>query len=155
MTGRAEVERLKQQLAATFARATGIEGDLELLSDFARYLCVLISGFLEQAVIELVREYVRFHAQPAVQRHVELRLRRFQNAKADRLIELLGSFNPDWRADLECYLVDERKDAVDSIVDLRNTISHGRFVGITMSRARGYYGRVKNVVDHIAGLCVP
>jgi hypothetical protein len=56
---------------------------------------------------------------------------------------------------LEKFIVDEYKDAVDGIVDLRNTISHGRFAGITFIRVQNYYTRIKDVVDHIADLCVP
>lgn len=123
MTGRGEVARLQRKLDATFQRAAGIQGDLELLADFARYLCVLVSGFLEQSVRELVLEHTRKKASPTVQRYVESRLRRFTNAKAQRLIDLVGSFDTDWRRDLEDYLVDERKAAVDSVIDLRNTIS--------------------------------
>ncbi|MBI3603297.1 MAG: hypothetical protein HY205_02475 [Nitrospirae bacterium] len=155
MTGRAEVERLKISLDATFKRATSLNADAELLSDFARHLCVLISGFLEQAVIELALEHVRNKSQQSVVRYVERRLRQFTNAKAQRLITLFGDFDPDWRTDLEAYLIDERKDAVDGIVDLRNKIAHGQFVGLTMVRARDYYERIKDIVDHIADLCVP
>ncbi len=56
MTGRAEVDRQRQQLDTTFSRASGLDADAELLSDFARYLCVLVSGFVEQATIELLIE---------------------------------------------------------------------------------------------------
>ena len=132
-----------------------MQGEAELLSDFARYLCILVSGFLEQAVIELVLEYVRTHSQPSIHRHIDQRLRRFTNAKTQRLLELLGSFDSDWRQDLEKFIVDEYKDAVDGIVDLRNTISHGRFAGITFIRVQNYYARIKDVVDHIADLCAP
>jgi hypothetical protein len=155
MTGKAEVGRLRQRLDATFGRAVGAQADLELLSDFARHLCVLVSGFLEQSVQELILEHVRNNASPKVQRYVESRIRSFTNANTQRLLDLLGSFDPDWRRDLEAYLVDARKDAVNSVIDLRNTISHGRYAGITMSRVGGYYDRVKEVVEHIAGLCDP
>ena len=155
MNGWAEVERQRQKLDATFKRVASTRGDAELQSDFARYLCVLVSGFLEQAVIELVLEHVRTHSDSSIQRHVEQRLRRFTTAKTQRIIELLGSFDADWRISLESYLVDEHKDAVNSIVDLRITISHGRFVGVTMARAQAYYIRVKQVVEHIADLCIP
>lgn len=155
MTGRAEVERQRQKLDATFKRAVSIGGDAELLSDFARYLCVLVAGFLEQAIIELVLEHVRTHSDSSIQRHVEQRLRRFTAAKTQRIIELLGSFDSDWRIDLERYLVDEHKDAVNSIVDLRHTISHGRSIVVTMARVQDYYIRVKHVVEHIADLCIP
>ncbi len=150
MTGRAEVKRLEQILDATFRRATGLQGDAELLSDFARYLCILVSGFLEQSVQELVLEYARRTASPAVQRYVASRIRGFTNANAQRLLDLVGSFDPDWRIDLEIYLVDERKAAVDSVIDLRNTISHGRYAGVTMSRITEYYKHVRNVIDHMS-----
>ena len=155
MTGRAQVEREKQRLDATFKRASSAIDDPELLSDFARYLCVLVSGFLEQAVIELLLEYVKRRSDDAIQRHVAQRLRRFTSAKANNITVLMGSFNLDWQNDLEKYLVDEHKDAVDSVVNLRQVVSHGRFAGVTMASVQRYYDRVKEVVDHIAGLCLP
>src|SRR5262249_46781919 len=109
MTGRAEVTRLKQRLDATFQRVAGIGSDLELQSDFARYLCVLVSGYLERAVAELVLEHARRSGNPWLQRFVELNTRRFTNANAERLQNLLGSFDPDWRQTLESFLVDELK----------------------------------------------
>lgn len=155
MIGRAEVARQRQQLDATFRRVSGLAPDPELLSDFARYLCVLVSGYLEQSVIELVMEHVRVNSRPSVQRHVNTRLRRFTTANAERIVQLMGSFDPDWQRDLEKFLVDEHKDAVDGIVALRHAIAHGRAGGVTFIRVKDYYQRIKDVVDHIADLCVP
>ena len=155
MTGKAEVDRQRQQLDATFKRASGAGLDTELLSDYARYLCVLVSGFLEQTVVELLVEYHRKHADNRVQQHAEQRLRQLTNLKAQRLVDVVGSFDPDWRRDMESFLVDEHKDAVNGIVDLRNNIAHGRYVGITMVRVEDYYVRIKAVVEHVAKLCVP
>jgi len=157
MRGRAEVERQKQKLDATFTRASKLVqlDDPELLSDAARYLCVLVAGLLEQAVIELALEPVRNHSEASVQRYAENRLRLFTSAKAQRITELVGTFDADWRSDLESYLVDERKDAVDSVIALRHLISHGRSVGLTMAAIKNYYSRVKPVIDHIADLCAP
>lgn len=155
MTGRAQVEREKQRLDATFKRALAAQDDPELLSDFARYMCVLVSGFLEQAIIELLLEYVRRRSDETIQRHVEQRLRRFTTAKASNIANLMGSFNVDWQKDLEGYFVDEQKDALDSVVNLRHAISHGRSVGVTMVSVQRYYARVKEAVQHIAELCLP
>jgi len=155
MTGRAEVSRLKHRLDATFARARAVSDDIEIQSDLARYLCVLVSGFLEQAVVELVLEHTRKRAAPSVQLYVESQLRRFGNAKAQRLVEFLGNFDSDWRVNLETFLVDQRKDAVDSIIDLRNTIAHGRSAGVTLMRVANYYREIQVVIDRIADLCDP
>ena len=56
MTGRAEVARLEKQLDAAFQRVKGLgpAADIEVQSDFARYLCVLVSGYLEKSVAELM-----------------------------------------------------------------------------------------------------
>ena len=91
MNGKAVVAALRQRLDATFERIGQVSDDVEseLLSDFARYLCVLVSGFLEQSVVELVLEHVRRNSNRTVQRHIEARLRRqFANANSQRLIDL-------------------------------------------------------------------
>jgi len=155
MTGRAQVQSEKQRLDDTFKRASGVKGDAELSSDFARHLCVLTSGFLEQAIIELPLEYVRLRSSAEIQRHVGQRLRRFTSPKTSKIIDLFGSFDPGWQLDLKAYLVDEYKDAVDGVVSLRHLIAHGRNTVVTMSSALSYYDRVKKVVDHIAELCLP
>jgi len=156
MKGRAEVERQKQKLDATFGRVSKLPvEDAELLSDFARYLCVLVAGFLEQSVIELTLEHVRNHSTASVQGYAENRLRQFTTANVQRITDLMGTFDAAWRTDLDSYLVDERKAAVDSVVALRHNIAHGRYVGVTMATIKDYYQLVKHVINHIAELCVP
>lgn len=147
---------MKQRLDAVFGRVKGVDYDPELQSDFAKYLCVLVSGYIERAIVELVLEHVRGKQAPTLLRFVEQRTRTFTNANASRIQDLLGSFDPAWRQELEeNVLVDEWKDAVDSVVSLRNTIAHGRSVGLTYGGIREYYRRVQHVIDQIANLCVP
>ena len=154
MTGMAEVTRLRQQLDTVFGRVKRLNHDPELQSDFARYLCVLVSGYMEKAVVALVLEHARTNGAPTLQRFVENKTKNFTNAKASRVQDLLGSFDPEWREKLEDILADERKDAIDSIVALRNTIAHGGSVGITYTRIDRYYRETKSVIDGVAALCV-
>ena len=154
MTGRAEVFRLKQQLDATFKRAKRVGQDLELQADFARYLCVLVSGYIERAVVALVREHAQQKGAPTLQRFVEQQTKTFANPKVVRVQELLGSFDQNWQQDLKDSLDDEQRDAVNSIVALRNTIAHGGSVGLTYSNIRKYYQQAQHVIDRVAGtLC--
>ena len=154
MTGRAEVSRLRQQLDATFERVKGVDFDSELQADYAKYLCILVSGYIERAVIELVLEHTRLCA-PTLLRFVEQRTRRLPNMNSYHIQELLGSFDLEWREKIDDILVDEWKDAVDSIVNLRNNIAHGRSIGATYHTVSGYYQRVKHVIDEVANICVP
>ena len=155
MTGRAEVCRLKQQLDATFKRAKSVGQDPELQADFARYLCVLVSGYIERAVVALVLEHARRKGAPTLQRFVEQQTKTFANPKVSRVQELLGSFDQDWHQDLKESLDDEQRDAVDSIVAQRNTIAHGGSVGLTYSRISDYYQQAQRVIDRVAELCAP
>ena len=155
MTGRAEVDRQRQQLDTTFSRASGLNADAELLSDFARHLCVLVSGFVEQATIELLIEYARTHSDARLLRHLDRSVRHLTNLKTQRLIDVIGTLEPDWRYELETFIVDEYKDALDGIVDLRNLVAHGHYVGVTLSRVSDYYVRIKKIINRVADLVIP
>ena len=151
MRGRAAVAVLQNRLDAAFARATALVGqDLEVSSDFARYLCVLVSGFIEAAVAELAIEHCRSRADVRVNRYAARQLARLQNLKTERLLQLMGAFDPDWLNDLERFVDGPRKDAIDSVIDLRNKIAHGDSVGLSYQRISEYYERVKEVVEFIA-----
>lgn len=153
MIGRAAVHSHKQRLDATFKRADAVASDLEIQADFARYLCVLVAGFLEKATQELLQEYCRNASSPAVQRFVERQLRFFTNLKRERLLQLVGHFDSDWRTELASYVVDEREAAVNSVVSLRNQIAHGGSVGVTYRGISDYYEHVRDVVSKIDDLC--
>ncbi len=158
MTGRAEIARLQSRLDATFKRGGELFNsvpDLDTQSDFARYLCVLVAGFLEKAVAELVLEHSRNTGAPTLQSFVEANTKRFTNANSQKIADLLGSFSPDWRLKIEAVLTDESKDAVDSVIGLRHLIAHGGSAGITYRRMSEYYMRIQLVIDEIANLCAP
>jgi hypothetical protein len=157
MTGRAEVGRLKRRLDATFERYKKLDStvDLEVQSDFARYLCVLVAGYLEKAVAELVLEHARRCGGPTLQKYVETNTKRFTNAKSEKLKTFLGGFDSDWRNRLDVVLKDEFKDAVDSLIGLRHQIAHGGSATVTYQRINDYYARIQVVIDKIAEICIP
>ena len=151
MAGNAKLAALQRRLDATFDRVAAFRpDDFELLSDFARYLCVLVSGYLESAIAELALEHCRHRCSPTVLSYVDAQLGRFQNPNAERVLQLLGAFDPLWRTDLETFISGERKDAIDSVVALRNKIAHGESVGITYRRIKDYYTRTKEVIDFLS-----
>lgn len=100
---------------------------------------------MEQTTVELLLEYARTHSDPRIQRHVERGVRQVTNLNTQRLIDLVGTLDPAWRSELEKFIVDEYKDALDGIVALRNSVAHGRYVGVTLSRASDYYKRAKKL----------
>ena len=77
---------LKDQLDATFGRIGGIDhSEFELRADFARYLCVLVNGYLEQSIRNACAEYARRRAQPSVANYVVKATSRLSSLKAGNL----------------------------------------------------------------------
>src|SRR5438132_12221520 len=155
MNGRAEVSRLRTRLDATFNRAPAPTADLELQADFAKYLCVLVSGFFENALVALILDYVERRSAPEVMSFVERQLGPWTNPKSEKVIDLLGAFAPTWRDDLSAYLIDQRKDSVNSLVALRHKVAHGEPVGRSMSQVRQHYKAINEVIEHVADLVDP
>ena len=128
--------------------ATG--GDIELQAHWARYLCVLAAGFLENALFEIYAAVIRAGANPAVASFAASRLEKISNPKSSRFIETARPFKPTWADDLELFLGDDgRKDAIDSIMANRHLIAHGEHSGITIARLRQFFERSVAVVEFL------
>src|SRR5436309_8846471 len=152
MTGRFAVSRLQRRLDTTFGRAPVPTTEIELQSDFAKYLCVLVSGFLENAVIALLLDVAQRRSAPEIALFVERQLDYWTSPTCDKIIQLLGDFSSEWRMQAEGYLVDERRAAVNSLVALRHKIAHGESVGTSLGQVKAYYATVLEVVAFVADL---
>jgi len=155
MNGRAQISRLRLRLDATLARAPLATADIEVQSDFAKYFCVLVSGFLENAIIALILDVAQKRSAPEIALFVERQLDHWTNPSCGKIIQLIGNFSPDWRISMEEYLVDERKDAVNSLVALRHKIAHGESVGTSLGQVKNYYTTGLEVVNFVADLVDP
>jgi hypothetical protein len=149
-----EAVRYKQRLDNLFKQVSALPADIELQSHWAKYLCVLVSGFLETSVRAIFSQYASDKAAPYVANYVASRLKRFTNPNMDDILHLASRFNEDWGKCLESATRGELKDAVDSIVANRNLIAHGENPGITYVRIKGYYERAVTVIDLIENTCV-
>jgi HEPN superfamily RiboL-PSP-like protein len=148
--GRSEVYRMKAVLDQTFTRINGVgPGEIELASDFARYLCVLVSGFLEKSLQEMAMQCCRRMAGGPALNYAIAQLEWAQNPSVDNLLTLVGNFSLDWQDELEVFLSPERRSAIGSVVGLRNAVSHGRPGGVTIVTVRDYYRRVVEVVEFL------
>lgn len=136
-------ERVRRLLAEISASSDQIE----MQSHWARYLCVLVSGFIETAVRAIYTEYANSKAAPYVANYASSRLEKLTNINMEDILVLAGSFNSRWRDKLERETDGELKDAVDTIVANRNRIAHGENVGITFNRIKTYYDKALKVVD--------
>ncbi len=151
--GAFEASRLRSRLKAVFGRARGLgDIDSEILSDYSRYLCVLVSGFVETAIAELAIEHCRVRSSPTVYKYVFTQLQRTQNLNATKLLQLVNSFDKKMHDDLSLFIEGPRKAALDSVLSLRNAIAHGESVSLSMARITDYFERIDEIVVQVEKL---
>ncbi len=144
----AALHKQRQVLDSLVAKAKSLP-DIELQSHWAKYLCVLISGFLENSVKELYGDYLIKTASPPSAKWGAYHLKQIRNPKAQKLIEIARQFSETMAADLETFLdIDGRKDAIDSIMNHRHNIAHGKATTLSMVPLKEYWTKSIDVIDH-------
>ena len=122
-------------------------------SHWANYLCVLVSGLVENSVRLVYSEYALRCSNPQVASFVADRLKRPGNLKMEEILLIASRFDSKWRSWLEERTGGELKDAVDSIVDKRNSIAHGEAIGLSLGVVKRYYVATVSVVDLMHEQC--
>jgi len=132
--------------------ATG--GDIEMQSHWAKYLCVLSAGFLENALSEIYINFTRNVSPEPVANYASSVLSKIQNPNCTKFIDIATAFKPDWGKKLEDFVNDEgRKEALDSIMANRHLIAHGKNSGITVARLKDYLDKSVQVIIFIENQC--
>jgi len=144
----------KQKMDQLFARLKDFIDDDELAAHWSRYLCVLLSGFIENSLKILITEYTNKKSHPNVSNYVSKQISFITNLNYERIQQLLGAFSDNWRSNYEANITDEQKDAIDSIVANRHNIVHGRSVGVSPVQIKEYYTSVLKVVNIIEDKCI-
>ena len=92
-----ELVRRLQVLESLINKANGATaGDLELQAHWAKYLCVIVAGFLEAALREVYVAFTQKSASPQVAAFAISTLSGIQNPKAHRFIEIAKAFKSEW-----------------------------------------------------------
>ena len=65
----------------------------------------------------------------------------------EKILQLVGRLDSEYRTALEIQAQGRLKDSVDSVSANRNSIAHGRRSGISLGQARIYYLDAKEVVS--------
>jgi len=126
-----------------------------LQSVWAKYLCVLSSGYLEQSMREIVTEYCNARsADLNVSRYVDKTWPESRNMKWGNIKTILENLNGDWGIEIEEWFQEQqnRKSDVNDIIAWRNDIAHGKdanTTGVTVTSVRDKYKTLKETIDKI------
>jgi RiboL-PSP-HEPN len=116
-------------------------------SEWSKYLCILVSGFIEESLRVLLEDYTRTRSAPNIQNFVVKQTGNITNCKTSRILEVLSKFSQDWANDFSDQITDEIKNSIDSVIANRHVIAHGKNVNITYRTMSTYYNNVKKAVE--------
>lgn len=148
-----EIVAYEDRLRDLFTKAERFTDDVELQAHWARYLCVLVAGYIEVSVRCVLSNYAKSRSTSTILNFVDDQLERFQNPNTTKILQLMGRFDPNWQTALEGKIEGRLKDAVNSVLNNRNQIAHGQQVGITLGRLKAYYTDVQIVVQELRTMC--
>jgi hypothetical protein len=149
MQGADEVKRRRDRLKSVFSLVKSESLSAESNAHFARYLCILVSGYAEQSIKALIAEYVEVRSAPTVRRHVNYQMRTLRNIDTDKLKQLVDSFDPEWWTYISASCSEEL-DALTSVASTRNSVSHGGDSGITLNTIEGYFNDISRLLAQLA-----
>jgi len=115
-------------------------------SHIANYVCVLLSGLIENAIRDIISAHVETKSTPRIANYVKSHLDRFRNPDPESVTRLLLSFDAALVDRLEGHWSGEIKDAVGSIVGNRHLIAHGRSTTLTLARVGEWFKSAKNLI---------
>lgn len=137
-----------------FIRAAAISDTTEK-SHWAKYLCVLSSGYIEASLREILTEYCSNRSSLQIQRFADKQIKRITNCKNSRIVEILDAFDNNWAITYQDeikvlgVIEEEIKDSIDSLVSNRHDIAHGKNTGISFVRVKNYYENAKKAIGVI------
>ncbi len=146
---RSQLSRLKNQLDELYIRADPRSiSDPEIAGDLARYLCIRVSGYLEQATAIILRNYCEKNSYGDVQKFAMSWLDRTPNLSSDAMLNLVGKFNRSASDELKGFLeIEERGSSLNSLIGIRNDIAHGRNQGLSRTQAWQYFEVAELVIE--------
>jgi hypothetical protein len=146
--------RIRSQISsldALFLTLDSIEDD-EIKSHFSKYLCIKVSGLLENYIKSQIGDYVDSTCSQPTSKFVKGKLKTFTNIDFKKLSGFLESFDEKWKNQFDDIIEDRIKSSLNAIISNRNNIAHGNNDSITPRVMTEHYENLKliiNILDEI------
>ena len=142
----------KQRIDKLFQEVTTIS-DMRMQGEWAKYLCVLSSGYLENSLRILLSDYISRNSSREIQRYSEPIIGSLTNCKHGKIIKTLEQFDTNWassfseKIEKKSKIENEIKDSIDSLVQNRHDIAHGKSIGVGYVTVKKYYEKANEAVE--------
>jgi hypothetical protein len=143
-----ELQRTRERVNRVIELAREVE-PFEAKSDLACFACVLTSGMIEVACRHYLGRYAERRASPEIVNYIQKKLYRFQNPRTEEIDALLRGFTSTIADDFSAAIGNEGKDAIDSVVNNKNQLAHGKGAGLGLDTMERYLKDVLKAIDSL------
>lgn len=122
-------------------------------SEWSKYLCVLVSGYIEESLRVLLEEYAYNNSSSNIQNFVAKEIKNITNCSVGKIENILSKFDSTWKDNFTDQIAskskrsDEIKNSINSVVTNRHQIAHGKNISLNYSSVSNYYKNVKVAVE--------
>ena len=123
-------------------------GDI-IKSHLAKYFCILISGYIENYIKELISIYHIKTCKKETAKFISGKMRNLTNLDDSKIISFLQSFSDNWAQEYQEIRSDEMEAAFNTVYAQRNKIAHGDASNsnITYYSILKYYEAIKGAME--------
>lgn len=128
-------------------------GDAEIASYLSSFLAVMICGVYEDCIEHLICQKAAKAQDPEVYQYVRSTIAEsFRNPKFARIVEILTKFSRGYADALKNNIEDKSKVALDSIVENKNAVAHGRPSNVTILDIKDYHNRCIPIFESLENI---
>lgn len=136
------------------AEISHFNGDPFISAQLTYFLCIRISGFIENCVRIIFTAYSTPRVKDHVTNFVSKRLEKLPNPTYEAICKLTGDFNDSWLKSFKATVSEQNRSALQSINVNRNAIAHGDTSSITLHQLTNYYVEVLDLLEKLESTCV-
>ncbi|MFF7328553.1 HEPN domain-containing protein [Streptomyces sp. NPDC008150] len=125
---RVEILKLKTDLDSSYKRyRDGLRSvDIPLQEDMHKYMCIRLSGYMEQLIFQAVSGYIASTTIGAARNFALSSFNKAPNLTPEALEKLVGRFGDIWKDEISSFLnTDERRNSLGNLLAVRNKTAHG------------------------------
>lgn len=131
------------------ALAQKTPGEPDEQADWAKYLSVLVSGYLEQALKEILLDFAGRQNAARLQNYITGTWPESRNMKPANIKEILNHFDQSWASKFDEWIAarDQYKSEISSLITSRNDIAHGKEANTTNVTLRSTRNRLRIALE--------
>ena len=145
-----DVQTLETSIDSAYREALELSDENQ--SRLAQLMTIWVSCYLEVICRDVLVTYAEKKSDESIAKFVDKNLQRMRSPKTGAILDLVGSFDKDRANRLKKFSEGRIKESVDSVVNLRNQIAHGRSMNATIATVKAQFDDSRKLAEKLKEL---